>query len=1165
MNSYSMLRNLVLLCCSLVGALVNAQCVTTYPNTEPFTSFTVGTPGALANNWANLGGDDLQWNVDDNGTPTANTGPVGDHTTYNTAGKYMVVLASDPGAIPTKSAILESPCFNLTSVSSPYLTFWYHMQGSQMGTLSVDVNVNGVPTTNLWTVSGDQGSAWKQGWLNLAPYGAQTNLRIRFRAITGTGLLSDIAIDDVRLGSLTPVFGCTDATASNYNSAANVNNGTCSYTCPAGQKRVTIDVVADNYPNEISWTLKNASTNTTIASGGSTGTSLCVPENACMIFTMLDSYGDGICCGYGNGAYTLTFDGTVIATGGNYTTQQQTTFNCPPGFSCSNAVTAVVGPVYTAPSLEYWYDFTPASTGSYTITTCGLNTCDTKIWLYDMACAAINPQPGLEGSTFADDNLGGCGLQAVVTGNLAGGTLYHIRLGTNAGSCTGLSYTIIYNGPAVGCMDPASCNYDPLATVSCGGCCIAIGSPNCPDGPDLQMDQPALVSSLNMWTENVTDICAPQEGCVRALGSRQVLRFTTRINNIGELDYYIGSPSSQPQMFSTSNCHGHAHYQGYADYVLFDATGHKIPVGFKNGFCVIDVGCPSGTFHYGCSNMGISAGCYDAYGSGTTCNWIDITDVPDGTYTLVLRTNWDHRPDALGRHETNYTNNYAQVCINLTGFGGTRSFSVASSCPTYTDCLGQPYGDAVYDCTGVCNGTVKTGDLNADSQYNAADPQQYMTDILGNDATTSACTDVNNDGEITVTDAALVAECYNQQGQHDASGTHTIHYHPWCEFPRGFLNTAQTVTLQLANFDPVNKTVDVMVTNPDCRVMGYEFTVSGLTIQNATNLSAQMSGDINMNWSLGGNKVIGLSVVDSSLAKNTVPVQLCRIKYFSLTGTQICISSIQDIVNNDANNVNTVIAGPCLTVTNVVALNTKVFLEGPYNTGTLSMNDNLRTAGLIPTMEPYTSLGFTQAGGGGGEVVNPDVFAVTGANAVVDWVLVELRGTSAPYSIIATKGALLQRDGDIVGLDGTSSVIIQQPPGNYRIAIRHRNHLGVMTNASVALSTSPATVDFRSTTTATYGTQATKAIGANMALWAGNAFRDGSVSLIKYTGTGSDRDVVLQVIGGVIPTNSVTGYYREDVNLDGVVKYTNTANDRDPILLNIGGVVPTNTRTEQLP
>jgi hypothetical protein len=1149
---------------SAASAVGFAQCVTAFPSLEQFTSFTVGTPGTLANNWSNLTGDNLDWNVDDNGTPTAATGPYGDHTTYNTAGKYMYVEATGTGATPNKTATLQSPCYNLLGLGSPYLTFWYHMEGTQMGSLTVDLNLNGTVTSNLWTVSGDQGHYWKQGWLNLAPYNSQTNLRVRFRAVTGSGELSDIAIDDVRVGSLTPVFGCTDATAANYSSGANVNNGTCDYSCSAGSKRVRLDLIVDNYPNEVSWDLKNASSGVVLASGTTNSTSLCVPSNTCMTFTMHDSYGDGICCGYGNGAYFLYFDGALVASGGNYAQQEQTTFNCPPGYSCSTALTATTGTVYTTPTVEAWYNFTPSSTGSYTVTTCGLNTCDTKIWLYDMACGAINVQPGLEGATFADDDLGGCGQQAVVTGNLAAGTLYHVRLGTNGGSCSSINWQIIYNGPAVGCMNTASCNYDPLATVPCAGCCLPVGDPNCPDGPDLQMNQATLQSSLNMATVNITDACAPQEGCVKAMGNRQVLRFTTRIDNIGELDYYIGSPSSQPWMFNTNNCHGHAHYAGYADYVLFDTQGHVIPVGFKNGFCVIDVGCPNGTAHYGCSNMGISAGCYDQYGSGTTCNWIDVTDVPDGQYTLVLRTNWAHVPDALGRHETNYMNNYAQVCLNLGGFGGTRTFSVVTSCPIWTDCLGQPYGDARLDCNGVCNGPTKTGDLSNNQAQDQPDAQQYVLGILGNDVSPATCTDLNNDGEITVTDGALMVNCYTQRDAYEANNPY-IHYHPWCEFPRGYVSTADSARLKIGAFDQINKTVDIYIKNPTCRVMGYEFTMSGITIQTVDNLVGSLTGEISMNSSLGGQKVIGLSYVDSSMAKNNAYVPLCRIHYLNLTGTQVCIAGIQDIVNKDANNILTQVTGGCVTPTSIVAVNVKAFLEGPYNTGTLMMNDDLRAAALIPTGEPYSAMGFTQAGGGGGEVVNSALFDVTGTNAIVDWVLLELRSSSSPTTILATRAALIQRDGDLVGLDGSSTVVLNAAAGSYYVALRHRNHLGVMSASAISLSTTPVTVDFRSPGTATWGTQAQKQTGSNMMLWTGNVFRDGGVSLIKYTGSNNDRDPVLVVIGGSIPTNTVTGYYREDTNLSGVVKYSGAGNDRDPILVNIGGIVPTNTRSEQLP
>jgi hypothetical protein len=119
-----------------------------------------------------------------------------------------------------------------------------------------------------------------------------------------------------------------------------------------------------------------------------------------------------------------------------------------------------------------------------------------------------------------------------------------------------------------------------------------------------------------------------------------------------------------------------------------------------------------------------------------------------------------------------------------------------------------------------------------------------------------------------------------------------------------------------------------------------------------------------------------------------------------------------------------------------------------------------------------------------------------------------------------------------------------------------------MTNASFVLGSSTTVIDLSVSGTATYGTNARKAIGGVMALWAGNAVVNTQLS---YTGTGNDRDAVLAAIGGTVPTNTVTGYMLADVNLDGTVVYTGGGNDRDVILGNIGGTVPTNVLDQQLP
>lgn len=246
----------------------------------------------------------------------------------------------------------------------------------------------------------------------------------------------------------------------------------------------------------------------------------------------------------------------------------------------------------------------------------------------------------------------------------------------------------------------------------------------------------------------------------------------------------------------------------------------------------------------------------------------------------------------------------------------------------------------------------------------------------------------------------------------------------------------------------------------------------------------------------------------------------------------------------------------------VLPLNISVLLDGPYVEGSGLMHDSLRVAGLMPAGEPYSALGFVPVGSLGGELMSPGALLVVGADAIVDWVWVELRKGDDAGEVVTARAALVQRDGDVVDLDGVSPLRMTALPGSYHVAVHHRNHLPVMTLLPIALGLPTTDIDLSDGSTPVHGTDALRTRDGRFLQWAGDVNGDRDV---KYTGQDNDRDLILQAIGGVVPTAVVSGYRAEDVNLDGRVKYTGQDNDRDPVLQTIGGVVPTNTRPSQVP
>ncbi len=325
-------------------------------------------------------------------------------------------------------------------------------------------------------------------------------------------------------------------------------------------------------------------------------------------------------------------------------------------------------------------------------------------------------------------------------------------------------------------------------------------------------------------------------------------------------------------------------------------------------------------------------------------------------------------------------------------------------------------------------------------------------------------------------------------------------------------------------------------------------TVSWSPVQFAVGYDLRWKEAISSTW----NDVTGLSLI-TYVISGLNPATLYDVQVRSrCEGSIVSTSAYSNTVQF------TTLAAPC-ELTPPVRVAVKVVLDGAYRAAQQLMVDSLRDNGVLPLQEPYTAAGYVLSGSG---LTTAPVLGTQGANAITDWVVVELRNATTPATIVEARAALLQRDGDVVGLDGQSVLGFCAAAGSYYVAVHHRNHLGVMTAAPVTLAAASSTVDFTLATTATYGTNAQRTTAGPRRLWAGNCVSDRD---IKYTGEVNDRDAVLFSIGGTIPTNSVSGYRLEDCNLDGVVKYTGTDNDRDVILETIGGAVPTNTVSEQLP
>ncbi len=226
----------------------------------------------------------------------------------------------------------------------------------------------------------------------------------------------------------------------------------------------------------------------------------------------------------------------------------------------------------------------------------------------------------------------------------------------------------------------------------------------------------------------------------------------------------------------------------------------------------------------------------------------------------------------------------------------------------------------------------------------------------------------------------------------------------------------------------------------------------------------------------------------------------------------------------------------------MASLSVRACLSGAFDAASGLMRDDLRSLNLLPTLDPYLN----------NTTLNTNLLTTTGNDAIVDWVLVEVRDVNNPSIILEEKACLLQRDGDVVDAQNANTELsLNSPNDTYYIAIRHRNHLGAMT-ANVVDFTSGGTplADFKSFQTPLWGTSPVLQSNGINQLWAGDADENNQVI---FQGASNDvNSIFFDVLGNPNNANSninyiLTTYSAKDVNLDGQVIYQGASNDPNTI------------------
>jgi hypothetical protein len=408
------------------------------------------------------------------------------------------------------------------------------------------------------------------------------------------------------------------------------------------------------------------------------------------------------------------------------------------------------------------------------------------------------------------------------------------------------------------------------------------------------------------------------------------------------------------------------------------------------------------------------------------------------------------------------------------------------------------------------------------------------------------------------------------------------------------------LTADIAGFElPVGETVNYRPAYLTASGNTYSSAKFGIKVLGASdpNLPPRLTSYLTTNWPVTKTGITNGSVSLSGQYLDPTDVSGVEAQLYGYYYNGADWSSNGETHNNAINQVGMSVLTPSGVVTGFnkfVAVGAKVFLQGAYSSATGLMTDNLRTLPFgtsastanFPSTDPYRvapyNTAYTHTANSEVETIaNSSVIGaqIIPGNNIVDWVFLELRNLNAsPGNIVLqSRSALLQRDGDIVDIDGTSPVTFNNiPDGDYIIAVRHRNHLGlsfdqahpVHFTETKTLAYSPANIaDFTTATdaqiygTTTAFTQSTHpTLGTVTLLWGGdvNANRQ-----TRYQGPSNDRLVLVSDLGNT-EINILSGYLRGDVNMNKSMRYQGPSNDR-VFLLTILSSTEVTLRAQQLP